>query len=160
MEKAVYKGRLIEYYSSIEEMPINVFQAFTRYSLIDAGVGGDLNSIDAHLVQLSRYNQAGDNKKFQTELQNLRQNLAFVVSGLSPKMMAFGAIIAKVNGRPTEDLSDEGIKSLLNDLGKWGLPYGLVLNVLDNVKKKCSQKWASISRRAQQTAGKKSFSGH
>jgi hypothetical protein len=157
MEKLVYKGRYLELYDSIEEMPITVFQDFNRYLLIDAGVGGDIESIDTHLARLNQYFAKKDAQNFTKQIRNLRQNLAFVISRTSPRMLSFAALVHSVNGIPVKDRTDSGYQKLVERLGKKGIPYGLILKATDDVKKKLKGKLPFIFRKTPTTAGNGNF---
>ena len=43
-------NRTIKLYDSIDEMPIENFQRYNKYIIIDAGLGSDIDSVDEHIV--------------------------------------------------------------------------------------------------------------
>jgi hypothetical protein len=158
MEKILHNGRQIEIYESIEEMPVTVFQNFNRFLLIDAGVGGDIESVDTHLARLSQYFKKGDTKNFSKQIRNLRQNIAFAISRTNPKALAFGALVYKVNGKKVRTQTDDDIQKLIERLGtKAGLPYGIILQTIERVKKKWKGKFPFTSLKKSRTAGKGNF---
>lgn len=70
------------------------------------------------------------------ELQNMRQNLHMIVSNISPKYMAFAALIYSIDGKKIENQSDTSLQELLSDLKE--LEHGSILNILYELKKKLS----------------------
>ena len=116
MKSIIFNNKIIKVYDSIDEMPIVNFQKYNKYLLIDSGIGSDADDIDAHIVKVAKFIKANDNKKALQELQNLRQNMHIVNSEISPKYMAFAALIHSIDGRQVTDLSDENLKSIIEQL--------------------------------------------
>lgn len=140
-------------YTSITEIPIGNFQDYNRFIAIEAGIGSTMEDVDNHLGRIYQYVKKNDRKNLLVELQNYRQNLAFVVSKTSPGMLAFGPLVAKVNGKEWEDRSEEGYNRLLSLLASKGFPYGLISKAVAVVKKNLSLKRITIFRKKQPTAG-------
>lgn len=116
MKSIIFNNKIIKVYDSIDEMPVVNFQKYNKYLLIDSGIGSDADDIDAHIVKVAKFIKANDNKKALQELQNLRQNMHMVNSEISPKYMAFAALIHSIDGRQVTDLSDENLKSIIEQL--------------------------------------------
>ena len=116
MRTLIVNKKVIRVYDGIDEMPIVNFQKYNKYLLIDSGIGSDSDDIDAHIVKVARYIKANDSKKALQELQNMRQNMYMVNNEISPKYLAFAALIHSIDGKELNDLSDDGLKkeSLLN----------------------------------------------
>ena len=72
--------RTIKLYDSIDEMPIENFQRYNKYIIIDAGLGSDIDSVDEHIVQIAKLINSGDKKKAMQELQNMRQNMHMIIT--------------------------------------------------------------------------------
>ena len=111
-------NRTIKLYDSIDEMPIENFQRYNKYIIIDAGLGSDIDSVDEHIVQIAKLINSGDKKKAMQELQNMRQNMHMIVSGISPRYMAFAALVYSIDGKKVESQSDTSLQELLSDLKK------------------------------------------
>lgn len=105
-------GHTVKLYDGIEELPISRYHVFNRYLLYDMGIGSDYEAIDTHIVRIAKLIEE-DKTKAVTELENFRTSLYFLLSGVSPKNMAFAALVAEIDGKPREDLSDDGIKETL-----------------------------------------------
>ena len=115
-------------------MPIVNFQKYNKYLLIDSGIGSDADDIDAHIVKIAKYIKSNNNKKALQELQNMRQNIYMVNNEISPKYLAFAALIHSVDGKEVNDLSDDGLKKLLQDLKE--VKHSKVIDFLLWLKKK------------------------
>ncbi len=117
MKKTQINGIDIEYYDGdITEMPVVRFNTFQRFLLIDAGIGSSLQDADRHVARIQIYLQKKQYDHAITEAQNFRQNIRYVMERVTPKNMAFCALIYKVNGKPHTDMSDEGNTELCKRL--------------------------------------------
>lgn len=134
MKRLRINDKIILVYDSIDEMPIINFQKYNKFLLIDSGIGSDVDDIDAHIVKVAKYVKAGDEKKALAELQNMRQNIYMVNSEISPKYLAFAALIHSVDGKEVTDLSDDGLKTLLQDIKE--IKHSVVVDFLMWLKKK------------------------
>lgn len=133
MKNITLNGITLEIYDSIEEMPVVNFQKYNKYVLIDSGLGSDIDDIDTHLVNLAKLIKT-DLKKASQELQNMRQNMYMVVNEISPKYMAFAALIHSVDGKELTDLSDDNLKRIISKLDK--AKHSTIIDLLLWVKKK------------------------
>ena len=134
MKSLLINKKIVRVYDSIDEMPIVNFQKYNKYMLIDSGIGSDADDIDAHIVKIAKYIKSNNNKKALQELQNMRQNIYMVNSEISPKYLAFAALIHSVDGKEVNDLSDDGLKKLLQDLKE--VKHSKVIDFLLWLKKK------------------------
>lgn len=134
MKSLLINKKIVRVYDSIDEMPIINFQKYNKYLLIDSGIGSDADDIDAHIVKIAKYIKSNNNRKALQELQNMRQNIYMVNSEISPKYLAFVALIHSVDGKEVNDLSDDGLKKLLQDLKE--VKHSKVIDFLLWLKKK------------------------
>ena len=108
----------VEMYDSIEDLPIVRFHKYNKMLLIDAGIGGDMADVDSHIEKAAAFVRIGEKQKAVDELQNLKKAVYFIQVGLQPKHLAFAALVTKVDGTETNDLSDDGLQrvvAMLND---------------------------------------------
>lgn len=138
MRRETFNGNYLELYDSIDEMPITSYMNYNRYALIDSGIGSDLDSVVGHTSTIRRYIAKGDEKNARLSLNNLDQNLRFIVSNISPKMNAFAAVIKTLNGKNIDNLDSQEIIRILGDKG---LTIGKVKAFLTSLKKKLILKW-------------------
>lgn len=136
MKTITIKNKTIKLYDSIDELPIANFQKYNKCILIDSGLGSDVDSIDSHIVNIAKFINKGDKKSAMQELQNMRQNMHMIVSNVSPKNLAFAALIHSINGKEQKDLSDAHLQELIDELGE--MPYNLFTTILSGLKKKLS----------------------
>lgn len=134
MKNLLINKKIVRVYDSIDEMPIVNFQKYNKYLLIDSGIGSDADDIDAHIVKIAKYIKSNNSKKALQELQNMRQNIYMVNSEISPKYLAFAALIHSIDGKEVTDLSDDGLKKLLHDLKE--VKHSKVIDFLLWLKKK------------------------
>ena len=134
MKSLLINKKIVRVYDSIDEMPIVNFQKYNKYLLIDSGIGSDADDIDAHIVKIAKFIKANNNKKALQELQNMRQNMYMVNNEISPKYLAFAALIHSIDGKEVNDLSDDGLKKLLQDLKD--IKHSKVIDFLLLLKKK------------------------
>ena len=123
----------VEIFDAIDELPIQRFQKYNKYMLIDSGVGSDLQDILDHIERAKIYIKANPAMAV-AELDNLRQAIYLVSEEMSPKYMAFAVLVNKIDGKPADDLSDVGLKKVLETLKD--APKTWIDRILDSVKKK------------------------
>ena len=127
------KGLKLRMYDSIDEMPIANFQKYNKYILIDSGLGSDIDSVDAHIVNLAKLIKTNMTKA-QQELQNMRQNMHMIVTEISPRYMAFASLIHSINDERVTDLSEDNLKAIINKLRE--VKHSVIIDFLVWVKKK------------------------
>lgn len=130
-------GKKVELYDSIESMPIVRFHKYNKMLLIDAGIGSDLGDFDRHIERALIYIRGKDTSKAVSELENLRQNVYFIQSGISPKNIAFAVLVKSIDGKPTNDLSDEALKEICETLS--GASKEELTEQAESVKKKIDE---------------------
>lgn len=134
MKEVKLGGKSVRLYDSIDEMPIVNFQRYNKYLLIDSGIGSDVDDISQHVTRIARLIRLGDKKKALQELQNMQQNMLMISSGISPKYFAFAALIKDVDGKSVNDLSDDGLRKLVESLS--GARHSTIVSLLEWLKKK------------------------
>ena len=134
MKTLIINKKAVKVYDSIDEMPIINFQKYNKYLLIDSGIGSDADDIDTHITQIAKFIKANNNKKALQELQNMRQNMYMVNCEISPRYLAFAALIHSIDDKKVDDLSDDGLKSLLKELRE--VKHSTIMNLLVWLKKK------------------------
>ena len=124
----------VKMYDAIDELPIVRFHKYQKLLLIDAGVGSDIMAFDQRTEKIRRYLMEGKNDKAQKELENLRQAVFLIQQEISPKHRAFAVLIAKMDGRECNDLSDDALIRLTQELND--APEKELTAQLEAVKKK------------------------
>lgn len=134
MKNLIVNKKVVCVYDSIDEMPIINFQKYNKYLLIDSGIGSDADDIDAHITRIARFIKSNNAKKALQELQNMRQNMYMVNNEISPRYLAFAALIHSIDGKEINDLSDDGLKNTLAELKR--IKHSTIINFLIWLKKK------------------------
>lgn len=136
MKTVVINNHVVKLYDSIDELPIVNFQKYNKCILIDSKLGSDVDSIDSHIINIAKHINANDKKQAILELQNMRQNMHMIVSNVSPKYLAFAALIYSIDGKKQEDLTDTGLQEILDSLNN--IQHGFLIDILNRLKKKLS----------------------
>lgn len=134
MKNVQIKGMNVDLYDSIEDLPIMRFHKYNKMLLVDAGVGSDLSDFDRHIEKVIRYLNSPTPNMATVELENMRQNIYFIQSEVSPRHLAFAVLVKSINGKPRNDLSDDGLQqtmSLFKDVAN-----SEIIAHLEAVKKK------------------------
>lgn len=137
MKKILFNNKVLEVYDSIDELPIVRFQKYNKYLLIDSGIGSDVDAIDEHIVKIAKLIKSNDSQKAMQELINMRQNLFMINSEISPKYLAFAALVHKVDKEEVKDLSDDGLKEILTKISE--IKHNKILSFLAEFKKKIQE---------------------
>lgn len=124
----------VRLYDSIDELPIGRFHRYQRALLVDAGVGSDMAAFDQRIERGRRFLMSGDKEGAQREFDNLRQTVFLIQNGTDTKLLSFAALVSEIDGRPCEDLSDEGLRKVCEELSD--APVGEMTARLGAVKKK------------------------
>jgi len=120
MKKAKIGKHTVEFYDTIDEMPIVRYHKFQKFLLVDSGVGGDIADFDMHLEKVMRFATTKDLESVIKELQNMRQNVYLIQQELSPKYLAFCCLVTRLDGKTIGD-TDEDVKAVyevLKDVAK------------------------------------------
>lgn len=133
MKTGKINGHTVEIYDSIDELPIQRFQKYNKYLLIDSGVGSDLQDIITRIERAKLYVKSNPNMAV-VEMDNLKQAIYLATEELSPRYMAFATLVSKIDGEPANDLTDAGLKRVLDKLNDVKATW--IDRVLNSVKKK------------------------
>ena len=127
----------VEMYDAIDELPIVRFHKYQKLLLIDAGVGSDIVAFDQRTEKMRRYLMDGKIDHAKQELENLRQSVFMIQNEISPKHRAFAVLVAKMDGRECNDLTDEALARLTRELND--APEKELTAQLEAVKKKIDE---------------------
>lgn len=127
-------GHTVEIYDAIDTLPMLRFHAYNKMLLIDAGIGSDLADFDNHIEKAMRFCKGKKPELAAQELDNMRQNVYFIQSGVSPRHLAFCALVKSIDGEPITDLSTDGLQKVLDLFAD--VPQNELTAQLEAVKKK------------------------
>jgi len=120
-------------YDSIEDLPIVNYHKYNKLMLVDSGIGSELSDIDAHITKIASFIKTNPNLAV-AELTNLQQSLYFINQNISPKNIAYMALISEVDGDKVTDLSDDNLMKIFGLLNEEKM-Y-LLEKVFNGLKKK------------------------
>ena len=130
-------GHKVSVYDSIDELPMVRFHKYQKYLMIDSGVGSDLRSFDERAERIRRFLINNEPDKAVQEMNNLRQCVYLIQTEINPKHLAFATLVKEIDGVPQDDLTDEGIKRVLNTLAEG--TNGEVADITEAAKKKIDE---------------------
>ena len=134
MREVTLAGHRVMLYTSIEELPMARFHKYNKNLLIDAGIGGDMTAFDGHIERAVQFIKDGKREDAGKELQNLRQNVYMVISETNPNHLSFACLVKEIDGKPMDDMSDEGLQRVVAMLGD--VPVNELMTERESVKKK------------------------
>lgn len=111
MRKEKINGHNVEFYDSIDQLPIVRFHAYTKFMLVASGLGDTIDDIDRHLERLVDFVKH-DTKKALKEIQNLRNTLYIVATQQDIRHKGALNLIYSVDGKEWTDYSDSGLDAL------------------------------------------------
>ncbi len=137
MNKIKWNQHTVIIDDSIEDLPITRFNLYNLNLMKDAGIGSDLQDFDKRVYRVLELMKT-DYAKGAKELINMQQAVHFVMKNVSPKMLAFVALIRKIDGREITDtdLSEEGCQDIINELGQKRFTIRMLKDHLFKAKKK------------------------
>lgn len=139
-------GKKVVMYDSIDELPILRYHKFNKYIMIDSGIGENMSDVARHLDSMVQMNDRGDKESLATQIHIMRHTLSYAVSEISPKSMAFAVMVKSVNGKECTDISEFGLKKLIEMLSGHGITWGMIKATVEFLKKKLRKRLKSISR--------------
>lgn len=145
MQPLNINGHTVILYDDISELSIVRYSAFNKYMLIDSGIGTDMDSVASHLKKAMLYvNDEPD--KTLGELKNMLQNIYFISERFNPEYLSFACLVKKLDGKDCNDLSEEGLKEVLDKLKE--AKHVSIIEALAKLKKKLMTSYSSTSPNA------------
>lgn len=124
----------IEFYDTIEELPIVRFHKYQKLLLVDSGIGSDIFAFDQRLLKAREFIVANKLEQAKQELENLRQCVFMIQTELAPKHRAFAALVTKLDGKDCTDIGDDALAAITKTLQD--VPEHELTAQLEAVKKK------------------------
>ncbi len=110
MVERTVNGHKLVFYDGVEDLPIVQFHRYSKFLLVESGIGDNINDIDKHITRILNF--FNDKKKMQQELMNLRQCLYVIATEQDLHNKATLCLVRSVDGKPWEDFSDNGLEEL------------------------------------------------
>lgn len=134
-------GHTIEMYNTIHELPMKRSHEFTKYLGMDADIGSDIEGVGRHFERLFMFLGAGKEMKAeaQREAYNLYYQWFLVLENINPKYLSFACLIHSLDKEPCNDLTEDGLRALVNRLSEINLTEGEISTATEEVKKNLKQ---------------------
>ena len=129
-------GHDIEMYDSIEEMSIVRYNSFNRYSIIDSGLGNTFADVDQKISETIGLLNSDQKEKAVQSLLNMRNTYYFMFENIDPKCSSFICMIKSIDGKPNDDISENGILKTREILMRTKITRAMMITLLGELKKK------------------------
>jgi hypothetical protein len=124
----------IQFYDSVETLPIKRYQLLQKYSLIDGGIGSTFEDILRHFQKFDNFIEVKDMESLVVERENLMMNFSFMLDQKSTATYMLATMIKSVDGQAT-DVNDENIDELVELLECLDISYHEIERVIETQKK-------------------------
>lgn len=125
---------IIQFYDSVETLPIKRYQLLQKYSLIDGGIGSTFEDILRHFQKFDNFIEVKDMDSLLIERENLMMNFSFILDEKSTATYMLATMIKSVNNQTTE-VNDENIDELVELLECLDISYHEIERVIETQKK-------------------------
>jgi hypothetical protein len=125
----------IKLYQDIDETPIDQYNFFNEYCLMDVQIGNTMADVDKRHTNLATLIAKKKTEEALQTLNNLYQTYWSAINKINHKSLCFGCMIHSVDGKEITDYSTESLHILLDYLAKKGLKMKHVKEEVDNLKK-------------------------
>jgi hypothetical protein len=122
-------------YQTPQELPAGLHSEFQHWCLRAAGIGSGPGAIDAHFATTGALLAAGRVEEAADALALLHYSFNDSFDNFSSRQLAFGCLVAEVDGQPWTDRSETGLQRLLALLSSLGLSEEMVATEVADVKK-------------------------
>lgn len=136
MKEIKLNGNTVALYNDIEEMPIENYNLFNEYSLLQNDIGSNISDIDKHFHKLDTFLAHNKVPEAIQERKNLHQTFWNVFEQINFPSLQFAVCMKSINGEAIEDYTQDNLKKLIEDLSKKGLNMSTVKATIFDVKKK------------------------
>ena len=123
-------------YESVEQLPGRRYNTFNRWSLLSAGIGSTIADIDRHNSRLDMFLQAGRTDQALQERMQLQNAYHLAIKEINPRHLSFACLVADIDGKECNDLSQEGLQKVCDVLSDFNLANGELERILSDIKKK------------------------
>lgn len=145
MKEHIVNGHTVEYFDSIDDLPIKRHHRFNEFIALKSGIGSTIQDVDEHIMGIIQMVNRGDKEVAINKLLNMGQSLKFAIENVDPQSMAFAVLVNKIDGKETSDISDHGLNKVIGLLSEIKISYSMIKSIVEFVKKKLKKRRKSIS---------------
>ena len=128
----------IEFYESIDLLPIRKYQKFNKFLMISNEVGEDLSDYDRRTQRAISYLRQNDTKNAIKELTNRRQMVFNALQEYSPQNMALAVMVKSIDGIECTSIDENSLNNVLDRLNELGFSKKQIKEKVISLKKKLS----------------------
>tara|TARA_R110000744_G_scaffold179347_4_gene298360 strand:- start:6176 stop:6583 length:408 start_codon:yes stop_codon:yes gene_type:complete len=125
----------LEFYESIDVLPMQRFNAFNKYVMLDAELGATVFDFDKIITRVIEFVDKDMKVEAQKELLNIRIVYNNILNHNDVRGLAFASLIRAINGKEIEDFSQASLNDILIKLSKEGLNNVKIHEINSEVKK-------------------------
>jgi len=138
------KKHVVTLYDNIEQMPIERFNKINKYWMLDDNIGSSISDFDK--AHYSKFMLLLDDKtKLAKELENFRILVYNVMNEVNVSHYAFACMVHSIDGKEKNDLSENGLKSVLKELSEIGLTQEVLKKKQKNAGKRSTKSYKNYS---------------
>lgn len=109
---------MIEFYETIDDIPIERYHMFTRYLMQISGIGNDIDAVLLRLQSIDFHLRAKNFNKAIDEKNNLVLTFMSIFEQLDYKLIAMSAMVKKIDNEEVEIHSETDLKAMSERLPK------------------------------------------
>lgn len=123
-------------FDSAHDLTPRRYQKYNKHVMIAAGVGESLDDYNQRQAKAIGYIRSEDKKSALTELANQQQCVFNALEEYSPLNMAFAVMVHSIDGEVFEKYDESSLKKVGLKLEEIGFTKGILIEALQEVKKK------------------------
>lgn len=129
---------VVEFYDSIQELPMFRLNEFNIHLSQDAGIGSTLADFDTRMDALVSALSSGSLDNAIAEHYNARLGLYLMLDGISTKARCLADVVHAINGKPVATFTDDEMMAVHGQLIRW-MSQEQATEVVDGLKKKLNR---------------------
>ena len=130
------KGVSVLFYENIKDMPVRRYQQSNKYMMIASDIGSDFADFDKRSLKTIEFLKKGMLAEAIQEIENRRMSVWNAYKCHNPKTQEFALMVKSIDGKPCNDITDEGLSETIKKLNSIGVTYNDMIQNLSEVKKK------------------------
>lgn len=133
------KGVEIKYFSDPDQLPFGRYCVFQKYTLMNAGIGSNIQDIGIHFAKLHEFLGAEMIEEAKKEAENLHFNFFTILNSVNYITKADAALVVSIGNKKFSDLSEEGLDCCIKEMDNAGVTFSDFKGIFIDVKKKLLQ---------------------
>lgn len=133
-----HNGHVVKFYDSPEDMTMRRYQRFSKFVMIDAGVGSDFNDFNLRSQKVIKLLKQDLKKEALIEFNNRFQMVYNAFEEYSPKHRALAILVHSIDDKvyANNDYGADTLDEIIDKLEEIGVTQKQAKETVDEVKKK------------------------